>query len=123
MSSMTFDSLRDAASAASECERLRHVAPSAWRNPKPSRLYDLLVIGAGPAGLMAARSAAALGAKVALVERHQLGGDSLNYGSIPTKALIRTARMYSDMRCAATFGAKPPTDVEVDFGAAIARLR
>ena len=123
MSAMTFDSRQETASAAAERERLGHVAPPAWRNPKPTDVYDLLVIGAGPAGLMAARSAAALGAKVALVERHQLGGDSLNYGSIPTKALIRTARMYSDMRCAATFGATPPTDVQVDFGAAIARLR
>ena len=120
---MTFDAVQDTESAADDRERLRHVAPTGWRNPKPSRLYDLLVIGAGPAGLMAARSAAALGAKVALVERHQLGGDSLNYGSIPTKALIRTARMYSDMRCAATFGATPPADIQVDFGAAIARLR
>jgi len=123
MSAMTFDSLQQAASAAAERERLRHVAPAAWRNPKPAPVYDLLVIGAGPAGLMAARSAAALGARVALIERHQLGGDSLNYGSIPTKALIRTARMYSDMRCAATFGATPPADIEVDFEAAIARLR
>ena len=123
MSAMTLDALQDAASAASERERLGHVAPTGWRNPKPPGVYDLLVIGAGPAGLMAARSAVALGARVALVERHQLGGDSLNYGSIPTKALIRTARLYSDMRCAATFGATPPRDIQVDFGAAIARLR
>jgi len=120
---MTLASVQDAASAAAERERLGHVAPIGWRNPKPPGAYDLLVIGAGPAGLVAARSAAALGAKVALVERHQLGGDSLNYGSIPTKALVRTARMYSDMRCAATFGALPPADIQVDFNAAIARLR
>jgi pyruvate/2-oxoglutarate dehydrogenase complex dihydrolipoamide dehydrogenase (E3) component len=123
MSAMTFDSIQEAASAAAEREHLAHVAPTSWRNPKPAPVYDLLVIGAGPAGLVAARSAAALGAKVALVERHQLGGASLNYGSIPTKALIRTARMYSDMRCAATFGATPPADIPVDFAAAIVRLR
>lgn len=123
MTAMAFDVGQDALSEAAERERLCHVAPTGWRNPAPTRLYDLLVIGAGPAGLMAARSAAKLGAKVALVERHQLGGDSLNYGSIPTKALIRTARMYSDMRCSATFGAAPPAGIEVDFGAAIARLR
>lgn len=120
---MTFDSLHDAVSVTAERERIGHVAPTGWRNPKPPGVYDLLVIGAGPAGLTAARSAAALGAKVALVERHQLGGGSLNYGSIPTKALIRTARAYSDMRCAATFGTTPTADVQVDFGAAIARLR
>ncbi|MEO6531961.1 MAG: mercuric reductase [Pseudolysinimonas sp.] len=120
---MTLQSTRDAASDAAERERLGHVAPTDWHNPQPARVYDLLVIGAGPAGMLAARSAVSLGAKVALVERHQLGGDSLNYGAIPTKALIRTARMYSDMRCAATFGATTPAGIEVDFGAAIARLR
>ena len=55
--------------------------------------YHLLVIGAGPAGLVAARAAAALGAKVALVERGLLGGDCLNYGCIPSKALIRSSRL------------------------------
>jgi pyruvate/2-oxoglutarate dehydrogenase complex dihydrolipoamide dehydrogenase (E3) component len=123
MGTMAVDPVQARASAAAERERLLHVAPSGWRNPKPFPVYDLLVIGAGPAGLMAARQAAALGARVALVERHQLGGESLNDGSIPTKALIRTARMYSDMRCAAVFGANPPPHVGVDFAAAIARLR
>jgi pyruvate/2-oxoglutarate dehydrogenase complex dihydrolipoamide dehydrogenase (E3) component len=85
--------------------------------------YHLLVIGAGPAGLVAARGAAALGAKVALVERNLLGGDCLNYGCIPSKALIRSARLYADMRNAANFGVAVPGDIRVDFAAAMERMR
>ena len=74
------------------------VRPAGWRNPKPREPYHLLVIGAGPAGLVAARAAAALGATVALIERHLLGGDCLNSGCVPSKTLIRTARLYAEMR-------------------------
>jgi NADPH-dependent 2,4-dienoyl-CoA reductase/sulfur reductase-like enzyme len=82
--------------------------PSDWRNPQPREPYHLLVIGAGPAGLVAARAAAALGARVALVERHLLGGVSLNYGCVPSQALIRTSRLYAEMRDAAAYGARAP---------------
>ena len=58
-----------------DAERLGNVSPADWRSPKPLPVYHLLVIGAGPAGLVAARAAAALGAHVALIERHQIGGD------------------------------------------------
>ena len=85
--------------------------------------YHLLVIGAGPAGLVAARAAAALGAKVALVERGLLGGDCLNYGCIPSKALIRSSRLYTEMRNAADFGVVPPAEVRVDFAMAMDRMR
>jgi len=57
-----------------DAERLGNVSPVGWRSPKPLPIYHLLVIGAGPAGLVAARAAAALGAHVALIERHQIGG-------------------------------------------------
>ncbi len=80
--------------------------PSGWRNPQPRQPYHLLVIGAGPAGLVAARAAAALGARVALIERHLLGGLSLNYGAVPSQALIRTSRLYADMRNAEAFGVR-----------------
>jgi pyruvate/2-oxoglutarate dehydrogenase complex dihydrolipoamide dehydrogenase (E3) component len=102
------------------CESAR---PAGWRNPRPREPYHLLVIGAGPAGLVAARGAAALGARVALVERHLLGGDCLNYGCVPSKTLIRTARLYAEMRNAANFGARPPDDVQVDFPMAMERVR
>lgn len=84
---------------------------------------DLLVIGAGPAGLTAARAAATLGAKVALVERRQLGGIRLNEGCIPSKAIIRSAQLYSEMRNAENFGVAPPAQMPVDFAAVMARMR
>jgi pyruvate/2-oxoglutarate dehydrogenase complex dihydrolipoamide dehydrogenase (E3) component len=106
-----------------DAERLSNVHPADWRNPNPLPIYQLLVIGAGPAGLTAARAAAALGAEVALVERHQLGGDCLNDGCIPSKSLIRTGRLLADMRNAVNFGALPPAEVDFDFRAAMVRMR
>ena len=106
-----------------DLERLANVRPPDWQNPTPSGPYHLLVIGAGPGGLVAARAAASLGAKVALIERHLLGGDCLNFGCIPSKAIIRTSRLYAEMRTAADFGAAPPADIRVDFAAAMERMR
>lgn len=63
----------------------------------PLKAYDLAVVGAGPAGLAAAEAAARLGFSVALIERNRLGGNSLNAGSVPSKAIIRTARFVA--RC------------------------
>ena len=100
-----------------------NVRPADWCNPKPREPYHLLVIGAGPAGLVAARGAAALGARVALIERHLLGGDCLNHGCVPSKTLIRSARLYADMRDAENFGARAPDDIEVDFAMAMRRMR
>jgi pyruvate/2-oxoglutarate dehydrogenase complex dihydrolipoamide dehydrogenase (E3) component len=97
--------------------------PPDWRNPTPREPYHLLVVGAGPAGLAAARAAAALGARVALIEKHLLGGVSLNYGCVPSKALIRTSRLYAEMRNAETYGARTPPNIEVDFSLAMERTR
>lgn len=97
--------------------------PPGWRNPVPRGTYHLLVIGAGPAGLVAARAAAALGARVALIERDRLGGDCLNHGCVPSKAMLRSARLYAEMRSAANFGVEPPADIRVDFGAVMDRVR
>ena len=102
------------------CENAR---PPGWRNPRPREPYHLLVIGAGPAGLVAARGAAALGARVALIERHLLGGDCLNYGCVPSKTLIRSSRLYAEMRNAANYGVRPPDDIQVDFPIAMERMR
>jgi len=100
-----------------------NVRPTDWRNPKPREPYHLLIIGAGPAGLVAARGAAALGARVALIERRVLGGDCLNHGCVPSKTLIRSARLYADMRNAENFGARGLSDIEVDFAKAMQRMR
>ena len=73
-----------------------NVRPPDWINPTPAPVYNLVVIGAGTAGLVAAAGAAGLGARVALIERHRLGGDCLNYGCVPSKALLHSARTASD---------------------------
>src|SRR5713226_6906668 len=98
---------------AHERERLENVHPSGWRNPPPAGRYSLVVVGAGTAGLVAAHAAAALGAKVALIERDVLGGDCLNIGCVPSKTIIRTARLYAEMRNAENYGAQIPADVRV----------
>jgi len=102
---------------------MENVRPSGWRNPKPAGRYNLVVVGGGPAGLVAASAAASMGAKVALVERALLGGGCLNVGCIPSKAIIRTSRLYADMRNAEHYGALVPGDIRVDFPAAMQRMR
>ena len=108
---------------AHERERLDSVHPPGWRNPQPADRYSLVVIGGGTAGLVAAHAAAALGAKVALIERELLGGDCLNVGCVPSKAIIRTSRLYAEMRDAERYGAQIPADIRVDFAAVMERMR
>ena len=108
---------------AAERERLAYVRPPDWHNPTPATCYDLLIVGGGATGLVAAQAAAALGKKVALVERHLLGGNCLNIGCVPSKALIRTSRLYAEMRDAERYGAQVPADIRVDFAALMQRMR
>ena len=82
-----------------------------------------MVLGAGTAGLVAAAGAAGLGARVALVERHVMGGDCLNVGCVPSKCLIRSSRAWADVREAGRFGLNVPAGVEVDFAAVMERMR
>jgi pyruvate/2-oxoglutarate dehydrogenase complex dihydrolipoamide dehydrogenase (E3) component len=84
--------------------------------------YDLVVIGGGTAGLVAAAGGASLGAKVVLVEKDRLGGECLYYGCVPTKALVKSAKVASLMRRAPEFGLGE-VDVEVDFPAVMRRMR
>ncbi len=100
-----------------------NVRPPGWVNPEPNGRYNLVVVGAGTAGLVTAALAAGLGAKVALVERHLMGGDCLNVGCVPSKGLIRAARIWASAANAGGFGLSLPDDVERDFGAAMARMR
>ena len=81
-----------------------NVHPSNWVNPEPTGRYNIVVIGAGTAGLITAVVAAGLGAKVALIERHLMGGDCLNVGCVPSKGMIRAARAWSDLQHAEEFG-------------------
>src|ERR1700739_789944 len=100
-----------------------NVHPPDWGNPEPAPRYNLVVIGAGTAGLVTAAGAAGLGARVALVERDLLGGDCLNVGCVPSKALIRAARAAAQVRDAAQFGIHVPPGVRIDFAAVMERLR
>ena len=91
------------------------------RWPKPRRFErNLVVIGAGSAGLVAAYIAAALRARVTLVEKDRMGGDCLNTGCVPSKALLRAARLAADMRRAHEFGVR--ARAEVDFPAVMERV-
>ncbi|MBJ6749169.1 mercuric reductase [Geomonas anaerohicana] len=100
-----------------------NVHPEGWQNPEPAERYNLVVVGAGTAGLVCAAGAAGLGARVALVERGFLGGDCLNVGCVPSKALLRAARAVFDARSGGEFGVVGLEGVGADFGAAMARLR
>ena len=86
-------------------------------------MYDLIVIGGGPAGYVGAIRAAELGAKVALVERAELGGTCLNWGCIPTKALLKSAQLYHYCKNAKSFGVVVEGEVKADLKAMVARSR
>jgi len=100
-----------------------NVRPADWVNPQPSGRYNLVVIGAGTAGLVCAAGAAGLGARVALVERHLLGGDCLNVGCVPSKGIIRAGRALHDARAAGEFGVGGGEGLTCDFGRAMERMR
>ena len=91
---------------------LANVHPEGYTNPAPKDRYHMVVIGAGPGGLVAAAASAALGARVALVERHLMGGDCLNVGCVPSKGVIRAARAWHEARRGAetTAGGRPGVD-------------
>lgn len=104
-------------------ELLANVHPRDWKDPKPAQRYNLVVLGAGTAGLVTAAAAASLGARVALVERHLMGGDCLNVGCVPSKCIIRSSRVCADVREARSFGVMVPQGTAVDFAAVMERMR
>ncbi|MCP4424234.1 MAG: mercuric reductase [Chloroflexi bacterium] len=102
---------------------LTHARPDNWQNPTPNGRYNLLVIGGGSAGLVAAVGAAGMGAKVALVEKNIFGGDCLNVGCVPSKTIIRSAKALGDLRYAKALGVHIPDGATADFGAVMRRMR
>lgn len=104
-------------------ELVANVHPPDWRNPEPADRYHLVVVGGGTAGLVTAAGAAGLGARVALVERHLLGGDCLNVGCVPSKAVIRASRAWHEAREASRRFGGPHASGEGDFAAAMERMR
>jgi pyruvate/2-oxoglutarate dehydrogenase complex dihydrolipoamide dehydrogenase (E3) component len=100
----------------------RLVRPAGWQNPPSQGTYDFVVIGGGTAGLVNAVGAAGLGARVALVERDRLGGDCLNTGCVPSKAILRTARAIGELRHAGALGIRV-TGADIDFPAVMRRMR
>lgn len=102
---------------------LDHTHPRRWRDPAaPKERYNLVCIGAGVAGLVSAIVAAGAGARVAMIEENMMGGDCLNTGCVPSKALIRCAKAVAQVRRAAEFGVSAD-NVRVDFPAVMERLR
>lgn len=102
---------------------IENVHPATWENPNPVSRYNMLVIGAGTAGLVTAAIAAGVGARVALLERHLMGGDCLNVGCVPSKAMIRASRAWADLTRAGQFGIQIPSGVKYDFGTVMERMR
>lgn len=102
---------------------LEQVHPPGWRNPEPRERYHLVVVGAGTGGLVTAAIAASLGARVALVERALMGGDCLNAGCVPSKALLRAARAWEEARRGAERFGAPPVAGPGSFERAMERMR
>ena len=100
------------------------VRPRGWEDPPPAVEYDLIAIGAGAGGLVSAKQSGRRGARSAMISEHLAGGDCLNVGCVPSKALLRCARAIKEVRRAAEFGVvisgPPPA---VDFGAIMSRMR
>ena len=100
-----------------------NVHPSDYNNPEPKPIYDAVVIGGGTAGLVTAAGIAGLGGRVALIERHMMGGDCLNVGCVPSKGVIRAARAAHALKEAADFGITFEGEPKIDFEFAMERMR
>jgi pyruvate/2-oxoglutarate dehydrogenase complex dihydrolipoamide dehydrogenase (E3) component len=102
---------------------VENVHPPWWINPTPAGRYHLVVIGAGTAGLVTAAIAVGLGAKVALIEKHLMGGDCLNVGCVPSKSILRASRLWAELRRAGEYGLQLAEGVGYDFSAVMTRMR
>ena len=110
---------------ASNLALLDAVHPVEWEDPttEPGFVYDLVVIGAGAGGLVSSKQAARRGARSCLISEALAGGDCLNVGCVPSKALLRAARAVREVRRCAEFGVVLSEPPRVDFAAIMRRLR
>ena len=99
------------------------VHPPDWQNPEPAPVYNLLVVGMGTAGLVTAIGAASMGARVAMVENYLIGGDCLNFGCVPSKAILRSAMARQEVERATHFGIDVLGEVDVNFSRVMERMR
>ncbi|MFC2164904.1 mercuric reductase [Acidobacteriota bacterium] len=99
------------------------VHPPDYVNPEPASKYNLVVVGAGTAGLVSAIGASSLGARVALVEKHLFGGDCLNFGCVPSKAIIRSARVMGEINRSSEYGIRMDGHAQADFPKVMERMR
>lgn len=99
--------------------------PHSYVNPEPAdEPYDLVAIGAGVSGLISVIMGAWLGKKCVLIERHGMGGDCLNTGCVPSKALIACARAFHSLKGLSSFGVRlPEGEATIDFGFVMERMR
>lgn len=101
----------------------QNVRPTEWQNGPAANCYDLVVLGGGTAGLVSAVGAAGVGGRVALVEKEALGGDCLNTGCVPSKALLESSRRAASFREAESYGVVVRGAVSVDFQSVMDRMR
>ncbi len=106
-----------------DCQVIENCHPPNHVNPTPTGKYNLIAIGAGAAGLVSAGGAGSLGAKAAIIERALMGGDCLNVGCVPSKAVIRAARAAYDLRMSKEFGVHSSVEPQINFGEAMERMR
>ena len=101
------------------------IHPPDYVNPQPSESYDLIAIGGGVSGLISVIMGAWLGKKCALIERHGMGGDCLNTGCVPSKAVIACARAFHSIKSLGEFGISIPegSNPTIDFGFVMRRMR
>ncbi|UOD35698.1 mercuric reductase [Deferribacteraceae bacterium V6Fe1] len=102
---------------------LNNVHPNDWLNPEPESIYNLVVIGAGTAGLISAIATASLGGKVALIEKDLMGGDCLNVGCVPSKSIIKSARVAHILKNAEKYGFENCGFSESAFEKVMERMR
>jgi pyruvate/2-oxoglutarate dehydrogenase complex dihydrolipoamide dehydrogenase (E3) component len=101
---------------------LNNVHPNGWTDPVPKPKYNLIVVGGGAAGLVTAAGAAGVGAVVALIEENLLGGDCLNFGCVPSKALIKAAKVAHTLKNSSEFGIEAG-EVKVNFPEVMKKVR